>query len=128
MSKEKATGHGWLKAALADKGHTQHDVAIAWGCDDAVVSRFINTGTPELTYERMVVLSRMLGIDMNELDLRLREGVEPRKRTRFPNEVSHPQGGRQQVLAELKVAVERARQLLPGERIEVKITRVEEEL
>lgn len=124
MTKEKAPRHGWLRSALADKGHTQHDVAIAWGCDDAVVSRFINSGTPELTYERMVALSRMLGIDMNELDLRLREGVEPRKRARFQSEATP----REQVLAELKSAVERARQLLPNERIEVKITRVEQEL
>jgi hypothetical protein len=50
MAKKK---YGWLVTALADREHTQRDLATAWEVDDAVVSRFIATGKPKATAERI---------------------------------------------------------------------------
>jgi plasmid maintenance system antidote protein VapI len=127
MNKQHRPRHGWLRDALTDRGHTQHDVAEQWGVDDAVVSRFIRSGDPELTWDRAQVLCRMLGIDLNELNLRLKEGVP----MRAPMAVPHKNGSatsREEVLAELRAIVQKARQLLPDTRIEVKITHGEETL
>lgn len=75
----KLTGrHEWLKQALAEHGHRQGDVAKAWGVDDAVVSRFIKSGEPELTWDRAQTLSSMLAMTLDELKLRLQEGMPPR--------------------------------------------------
>src|SRR3569832_2639433 len=122
---KKSATNAWLKGALSDKGHTQHDVAVAWGCDDAVVSRFIATGTPELTWDRALALSRLLDKTLEELKIRLAGGIAP-GRTRMPNSVSAPAGSREQILSELKNAVERARAALPDARIEVTVSHGEE--
>lgn len=70
---------GWIAAALADKGFQQADLARGWEVDDAVVTRFISTGKPGLTPERLIVLSRMLGMNYNELMVRMYENVGPRR-------------------------------------------------
>jgi hypothetical protein len=75
---------GWLVTALSDRGHMQKDLAKAWGIDDAVVTRFINTGKPDLTPERQIALARMLGLDHNELIARMYEGVAPRAAVKKP--------------------------------------------
>jgi hypothetical protein len=51
---------------LADRDHTQRDLAIAWEVDDAVVSRFTGTGKPIATAERIRVLAQMLHINSDE--------------------------------------------------------------
>jgi hypothetical protein len=63
--------HGWLVGALADRGYQQRDLAKAWRVDDAVVSRFIATGKPDLTPERQMLLSKMLGMTNDQLLARL---------------------------------------------------------
>jgi Fe-S cluster assembly ATPase SufC len=125
MSKQQKPRHAWLRDALTDRGHTQHDVAKQWGVDDAVVSRFIKVGEPELTWDRGQVLCRMLSIDFNELNLRLKEGVAMRAPT--PKKVDGV-SSRELVIAELKAAVQKARDALPGSKIEVTISHGEEKL
>ena len=73
MAKKKM--HGWLIAALADAGYQQRDLAKAWHVDDAVVSRFISSGKPDLTPERQMTLSQMLGMTNDQLLGRLYGGV-----------------------------------------------------
>jgi len=63
--------HGWLVGALADRGYQQRDLAKAWRVDDAVVSRFISSGKPDLTPERQMLLSQMLGMTNDQLLTRL---------------------------------------------------------
>jgi hypothetical protein len=63
--------HGWLVGALADRGYQQRDLAKAWKVDDAVVSRFISSGKPDLTPERQMMLAQMLGITNDLLLKRL---------------------------------------------------------
>jgi hypothetical protein len=75
--------HLWLRNALADKGLRAKDVASAWGVDDAVVSRFIKTGDPELTWPRAEALCRMLGIDMMQLQVKLSERLSARAAARM---------------------------------------------
>lgn len=77
MASANKDRHAWLKPALAGAGHRQKDVATAWGVDDAVVSRFIKIGEPELTWDRAQTLARMLGLSLDELKLRLFEGLPP---------------------------------------------------
>jgi nucleotide-binding universal stress UspA family protein len=125
----KGRKHEWLRIALAERGHTQKDLAKAWGVDDAVVSRFINAGEPEPGVERLEVLGRMLDVGMDELFLRLREGLPlPR---RAPPSQSAPRpppkaatGNAEAAIAALKAAVERAR--AAGVKVTVHITREEE--
>jgi hypothetical protein len=123
--------HGWIRAALSERGHMQKDVAMAWGCDDAVVSRFIKTGEPELTWERAQSLALMLGIEsLDELKLRLREGIAPRRRAPQANEVTtqrrssngdaEPEPVRT-ALDQLKEAVDTVRGLLPAAKVSVSI-------
>jgi len=67
--------HGWLIGALQDAGYQQRDLAKAWRVDDAVVSRFISSGKPDLTPERQMMLSQMLGLTNDQLLARLYGGV-----------------------------------------------------
>ena len=67
--------HGWLVGALDGAGYQQRDLAKAWQVDDAVVSRFISSGKPDLTPERQMMLSQMLGLTNDELLGRLYGGV-----------------------------------------------------
>jgi len=62
-----AKRHGWLVGALDDAGYQQRDLAKAWRIDDAVVSRFISTGKPDLTPERQMLLAQMLGMTNDQL-------------------------------------------------------------
>jgi hypothetical protein len=64
---QKRENNAWLHDALADRDLLAKDVAEAWCVDDAVVSRFINIGEPELTWSRAHTLCHMLRIDMNDL-------------------------------------------------------------
>ena len=71
--------HGWLVEALETVGYHQHDLASAWKVDDAVVSRFITSDKPDLTPQRLMLLSQILGISNDELLQRL-YGDEPMPR------------------------------------------------
>jgi hypothetical protein len=115
--------HGWLPAALSDRGFMQKDVAKKWGCDDAVVSRFIKTGTPELTFDRAQTLASMLDMTLDELRLRLEEGIAPRsarskQRTQQAAPAAAP-ADTGNALDDLKAAAARARKAFPNWKIEV---------
>jgi DNA-binding Xre family transcriptional regulator len=67
----KKERHAWIRDMLADRGLRAKDVATAWGVTDAVVSRFIKTGEPELTFDRATALCRMFGCTMDGLQIRI---------------------------------------------------------
>jgi hypothetical protein len=122
----KAKLHGWLVGALAGAGYQQRDLARAWRVDDAVVSRFIGTGKPDLTPERQMMLAQMLGLTNDQLLAQLYG--DPPARTGIP--LRPPQPIRPAVAltksdtveAEIRRAVERLEQLLPGARVSIHIT------
>ena len=124
MAKKK---YWWLASALAERGHTQRDLAAAWKVDDAVVSRFIGTGKPKATAERIHVLAQMLSINSGELIARLVEGIPPRSQfDKIPISVreensSLPPQSVEAALDEAKKAVQRLRQLMPDARIHFSI-------
>ncbi len=132
--------HGWLRGALADAGLRQKDVAEMWSCDEAVISRFIKTGEPQLTFDRALQLSRKLNMSLDELTLRLDEGLAPRKSGRTAAlQVSAGRGGHSGgsgtadgaasgngnhnssdvavAIAEAKAAIARLQELLPDAKI-----------
>jgi hypothetical protein len=132
----KAKLHGWLVGALADAGYQQRDLARAWRVDDAVVSRFISTGKPDLTPERQMMLAQMLGMTNDQLLRRLYgEVLVPRVIALRPPPVAvaapvphreqtttltHPD--RDAVEAAIRHCVERLQQMLPGATISIHIT------
>lgn len=112
--------HGWLRGSLADKGLRQKDISEMWGCDEAVVSRFIKTGEPALTFDRALSLSKKLNMTLDELTVRLQEGIAPRKAVLKPiapavaRAAGAPaEGGLAEAMAEAHAAVQRLRELLP---------------
>jgi hypothetical protein len=116
--------HGWLISALADRGYKQSDVARAWGVDDAVVSRFVATGKPDLTIERILILDEMLGVTADELMAGLRDGRMPCRampKTSMPPRGAGPPMGVEAALNEARQAVQRLKELLPDARIHFSI-------
>ena len=109
--------HGWLTGALSAVGYQQHDLAEAWGVDDAVVSRFINTGKPDLTPERQMLLSQILGLTNDQLLNKLYP--DPVRRLLKPSE---PIRATVETDAEIRRCLERIRDLLPGAKITISIT------
>ena len=124
MAKKK---HLWLVTALAERGHNQRDLAAAWKVDDAVVSRFIGTGKPKATAERIHVLGQMLRMNSDELIARLVEGLPPRSPLPKPSagarteNKSSPPMSVEAALNEAKKAVQRLRELMPDARIHFSI-------
>ncbi len=124
MAKKK---YWWLVTALADRGHSQHDLATAWKVDDAVVSRFIATGKPKATAERIHVLAQMLHMNAGELIARLVEGLPPSSPfSKIPIGVraensALPRKSVEAALDEAKKAVQRLRELMPDARIHFSI-------
>jgi hypothetical protein len=123
---------GWLVTALSDRGHMQKDLAKAWGTDDAVVTRFISTGKPDLTPERQIALARMLGMDHNELIARMYEGVAPRavkeqdgEKSRQPVPakpgIAPRSGDVNQTLADIQRGIKLLREMLPSAKIHFSI-------
>jgi hypothetical protein len=111
--------HGWLVGALADRGYQQRDLAKAWRVDDAVVSRFISSGKPDLTPERQMILSQMLGMTNDQLLARLYGEISvPRViPLRPPREQNHAT-----VDVVIRRCVERLEELLgPGVRVSIHI-------
>ena len=130
---KKQDKHGWLRAALADAGYRQKDLAKAWGVDDAVVSRFIQTGEPEAGLERLQILGRMLGLDLNELSLRLTEGLAPRRLSAPPPPTirvahvdEHAGNGQRDpiaaVLDDIEAQAKRLRRLVPAWNIAIQLS------
>ena len=119
--------HGWLVGALADAGYQQRDLANAWRVDDAVVSRFISTGKPDLTPERQMLLSQMLGLTNDQLlvrlygDMPMRRLIPAQARGSAPSSNSNS-GGIEQAHAELKRAIEHLQELMPDATVTVTIT------
>jgi plasmid maintenance system antidote protein VapI len=122
--------HGWLVTALQDRGYQQRDLAKAWGINDAVVTRFISTGKPDLTPERQISLARMLDMDHNELMARLFGVPKHQQQHRAPVELTppgarapaHANGGDvAQTILEVQRGIDNLRRLLPGVTITFKI-------
>src|SRR5262245_49492335 len=117
--------HGWLSGALNDVGYQQQDLAKAWGVDDAVVSRFINSGKPDLTPQRQMILSQILGLTNDQLLNRLYGDGVPLS-DRVLSKLSPPTvsngGSLEQAHAELKRAIERLQELMPDATVTVTIT------
>jgi transcriptional regulator with XRE-family HTH domain len=58
----------WIKDGLAKRGYRQKDVAVAWGSQQASVSRFLNgeeLQDPPISKAR--ALAQMLGISIDDL-------------------------------------------------------------
>lgn len=70
--------NGWVKTALAEAGLMQKDLAKAWDCDVAVVSRWIKSDEPKLTHERALRLAKLLEMSADEFNTRYAEGLAPR--------------------------------------------------
>lgn len=94
-----------------------------WSCDEAVVSRFIKSGEPQLTFDRALSLSKKLEMSLDELNLRLQEGIAPRTKARAaqvdpkqPNKVE-PASDVATAMAEANSAVQRLKELLPNAKI-----------
>jgi len=123
--------HAWLVGALMDAGYQQRDLAKAWKVDDAVVSRFISVGKPDLTPQRQMVLAQMLKITNDALLAKL-YGEDrlpaPRGVTSLPRVVvtRDEDGGEEPlpgpVQIEMRRAVERLERLLPGAVVTINIT------
>lgn len=64
--------HEWVKEALAQRGRTQRELAQAWSVSEGAVSRWMSgTERQDIPMSRAVTLSRMLGMDLEELAKRL---------------------------------------------------------
>jgi hypothetical protein len=119
--------HGWLTGALHDAGYNQNDLARVWKVDDAVVSRFISTGKPDLTPERQMILSQILDLTNDQLlaklygEAQVRRVIPPPARVAAPSSSSNG-GGIEQALAELKRAIEYLQELMPHATVTVTIT------
>lgn len=118
--------HAWLRDALMDRGYQQKDLAKWWKVDNAVVSRFVRTGEPELTWDRAQVLCEKLGLTMDDLRIRLAERPipAPAREPAAPVRSSGPAHTGVEptsVLHELHACVKRAREALPGWKIHLTI-------
>jgi hypothetical protein len=139
MAERKADRHGWIKTRLAERGYMQKDLVKAWGVTAAVVSRFIATGEPELTWDRAQSLSFMLDMSLDELKVRLTEGIAPRAapprlapparavevsvadlNARLVPQSAEHKGKLDALMTELYHVAERVRRILPG--MEVNVT------
>lgn len=121
--------HGWLVGALLDAGYQQQDLAKAWGVDSAVVSRFISSGKPDLTPERQMILSGILGMTNDQLLSKLYGGVTRRAVTAIPGggvTIATENGSGAPAADEdheaVKEALQRLRQAFPGARVNISIT------
>jgi hypothetical protein len=124
---QMAKRHGWLVGALDDHGFQQRDLARAWKVDDAVVSRFINSGKPDLTPQRQMLLAQMLGMTNDQLlsrlygDASLPRIIASPARGSAPSSNPH-RGGIEQAHAEVRRAIERLQELMPDATVTVTIT------
>jgi transcriptional regulator with XRE-family HTH domain len=63
--------HQWLQDLLYDKHITQRQIAEDWNVNEAAVSRFIKTGSPRLTTERLEQLAARVGMAPDDVRARL---------------------------------------------------------
>lgn len=62
----------WVREALEARGHKQRDLAQAWGISEAGVSRWMRgLEQQDLPMSRVWILSRMLGLETDEVITRL---------------------------------------------------------
>jgi hypothetical protein len=109
----------WLRILLKETGRQQQDVAKLWKCDGAVVSRFIASGAPELTWDRAVSLSKMFQVSLDELHRRI-SGAERSDAIRPPSVGSLP-AAQHNAIANLESAVEHLRAALPDATVKLSI-------
>lgn len=71
MSKKPAERE-WVRDVLEKRGYKQRDLAKAWGASEAAVSRFLSgLDSGDLSLSRAYSLSRLLGMDLEELAQRM---------------------------------------------------------
>jgi plasmid maintenance system antidote protein VapI len=114
--------HGWLVGALADAGYQQQDLAKAWHCDGAVVSRFIAKGKPDLTPERQMILSQILGLTNDELLAKLYGSVSVRRTVAALPQPTEKNEVPADVQQQIEDHVRSLQALLPGAKITVNIS------
>jgi len=129
--------HRWLLGALINAGLSQRDVAKAWHVDDAVVSRFIATGKPDLAPERQMLLSQMLGMTNDTLLANLYGGglqfhERPRGVIPLPRLVAEGNeppstpiiktSSTETLQKQIQQCVDRLQQLLPGVTVTINLT------
>jgi hypothetical protein len=115
--------HGWLVGALADAGYQQQDLAKAWRCDGAVVSRFIASGKPDLTPERQMILSQILNLTNDELLAKLYGSVAVRRQvTALPQSAAVNVSVPVDVRRQIEDCVRSLQSLLPGAKVTVNIS------
>lgn len=117
--------NGWVAETLAAKGYKQRDLAMAWSVSEGAISRWMSgQERQDLPLSRARSLSRMLGIDLDELADKLGFGGD----TSFPQPMIVPPappmipvgtmlpvptgGGRVRVLLHLDLSAEVAGRLL----------------
>ena len=67
-----ATSREWVRSTMEARGFKQRDLARLWGVSEAAVSRFLSgLDSGDITMSRAYPLSRMLGMDLEELAARL---------------------------------------------------------
>lgn len=68
----KGADRGWVRDLLDARGYKQRDLARLWGCSEAAVSRFLaGLDSGDMPLSRAYPLSRMLGMDLEELVARM---------------------------------------------------------
>ena len=116
--------YGWVKTALAEAGLEQRDVAKAWGVTPAVISRWIKTGEPKLSFERAGTLAKMIEMSIEELQARIAGGTPPRlgaiaravarrEAPAAPMPAASPPAGILEALEEMRVVAARVQATLP---------------
>lgn len=116
--------HGWLVGALLDAGYQQQDLAKAWGCDNAVVSRFISSGKPDLTPERQMILAQILNLTNDELLAKLYGTIARRAVSALPAHPAPVEGKTNDtaVQDQIEACVRSLQRVLPGAKITVNIS------
>jgi hypothetical protein len=86
------------------------------------VSRFINTGKPDLTPERQMILSGILDLTNDQLLSKLYGGVTRRAVSALPSPPVPATNGGADVNAQIEACVRSLEKLLPGAKITISIS------
>ena len=120
MSKAK---NEWIRNGLRDRGYTQKQLAVAWGSQQASVSRFLNgEELQDMQISKAVTLAKMLGITCEELAKGLGhngvpvepdiEGVEVLKQPLGSMNLSSPKVGVTRIEMRKDFSVQAAQQII----------------
>jgi hypothetical protein len=72
MKKTLTADRAWIRQLLEARGYKARDLAKTWGTSEAAISRFINAlDSGDISFSRAYSLSRMLGLDLEQLAQRM---------------------------------------------------------